>query len=422
MKVAVEEIESCKRKLAVEAPVDVVTQEWERAYGRVQKRASLPGFRRGRVPRSLVKLHFAADVRREVAEHLIPDVYRRALSEAHIDPVNEPDFQDLTLEEGTPLSFTAVVEVKPAITLGDYRGVEVQHAPVPVTDADVDEALERMREQHAQFNSVERAAAAGDLVVVDYTLAPEAHEPTTANGYHFLVGSGTVLPEIDAAVVGMRAGEAREVSLRFGDDHRMESLRGKPGTASLKLGEVKEKVLPALDDEFAKLVGEFETLDAVKAELRRGLQAQREAEARRALEDKIIEALLARHEFGVPEAMVMRQVAHQVEHTRERLRGQGVDPDGIQWDYAKIVGELRPVAERAVRRALLLEAIADKEALATSDAEVDAEVERLATASQRPAPAVRRMMEKSGDLDALRHGLRERKTLDLLIQHARVTT
>jgi trigger factor len=421
MKVAVEEIEGCKRRLAVEAPVDVVTQEWERAYGRVQKRATLPGFRRGHVPRSLVKLHFADDVRREVAEHLIPDVYRRALSEARIDPVNEPDLQDLKLEEGAALTFTAVVEVKPAIALGDYRGVEVQHAPAPVTDADVGEALGRMREQHAQFRSVERAAATDDLVVVDYTLVPQDHEPTTAAGYHFLVGSGTVLQEIDAAVIGMRAGEEREVSLRFADDHRMETLRGKSGTAHLKLGEVKEKVLPALDDEFAKTLGEFETLDALRAEARRQLEARREADARQELEDKIMDALLARHEFGVPDVMVMRQVAHQVEHTRERLRRQGVDPEGIQWDYTKIVGELRPAAEKAVRRALLLEAIADQETLAASEAEVDAEVERFARASQRPVPAVRRMMEKSGDLEALRHGLRDRKTLDLLIEHARVT-
>jgi len=421
MKVAVEEIEGCKRRLAVEAPVDVVTQEWERAYGRVQKRATLPGFRRGHVPRSLVKLHFADDVRREVAEHLIPDVYRRALSEARIAPVNEPDLQDLKLEEGAALTFTAVVEVKPAIALGEYRGVEVQHTPAPVTEADVDEALGRMREEHAQFRSVERAAATDDLVVVDYTLAPQDHEPTTAAGYHFLVGGGTVLQEIDGAVVGMRAGEEREVSLRFADDHRMEALRGKSGTAHLKLGEVKEKVLPALDDEFAKTLGEFETLDALRAEVRRQLEARREADARQELEDKIMDALLARHEFGVPDAMVMRQVAHQVEHTRERLRRQGVDPDGLQWDYPKIVGELRPVAEKAVRRALLLEAIADQETLAAGAAEVDAEVERFARASQRPVPAVRRMMEKSGDLEALRHGLRDRKTLDLLIEHARVT-
>jgi trigger factor len=421
MKVAVEEMEGCKRRLAVEAPADVVTQEWERAYGRVQKRATLPGFRRGRVPRSLVKLHFADDVRREVAEHLIPDVYRQALSEARIDPVNEPDLQNLTLEEGAPLSFTAVVEVKPAIALGEYRGLEVQHALAAVTDADVDETLERMRDQHAQFRSVERAAAPGDLVVVDYTLSPQDHEPTTATGYHFLIGSGTVLPEIDTAAVGMHAGEEREVPLRFADDHRMESLRGKPGTARLKMSEVKEKILPALDDEFAKTLGEFDTLEALRAEVRRQLEARREAESRQALDDKVVDALLARHEFGVPDAMVMRQVAHQVEHTRDRLRRQGVDPDGIQWDYGKIVGELRPGAERAVRRALLLEAIADREAVAAAETDLDAEVEKLARASQRPAPAVRRMMEKSGDLESLRHGLRERKTLDLLIEHARVT-
>jgi trigger factor len=420
MKVAVEEIEACKRRLAVEAPVDVVQKEWERAYGRVQKKASLPGFRRGHVPRSLVKLHFADDVRREVAEHLIPDVYRQALTEARIDPVNEPDLQDLKLEEDAPLSFTAVVEVKPVIALGDYRGVEVDHAPAAVTDADVADALERMRDQHAEFRSVERPAAAGDLVVVDYTLAPADHEPTTANGYHFLVGSGSVLPEIDEAAVGLKAGDEREIGLRFADDHRMESLRGKTGTAHLKIGEVKEKVLPALDDELAKGLGEFETLDALRAEVRRQLEAARTAESRRSLEDKVIDALLARHEFGVPEAMVMRQVAHQVEHTRDRLRRQGVDPDAVQWDYPKIVGELRPSAEKSVRRALLLEAVADKEAIAPAETELDAEIEKFAQASQRPAPAVRRMMEKSGDLDALRHGLRERKTLDMLIEQARI--
>src|SRR4029450_3828189 len=174
MKVAVESIEGCKRRLAVEAPVDVVQQEWERAYGRVQKQARLPGFRKGHVPRSLVKVHFSDDVRREVAEHLIPDVYRKALTEANLEPVNEPDLQEVKLEEGSPLSFVAVVEVKPAIALGDYKGVEVQHAAVAVTTDDLGAALEQMREQQAQFHVVERPVATGDLVVVDYTVAIDA--------------------------------------------------------------------------------------------------------------------------------------------------------------------------------------------------------------------------------------------------------
>ena len=420
VKVAVEELEACKRRLAVEAPVDLVQKEWERAYGRVQKQARLPGFRKGHVPRSLVKLHFADDVRREVAEHLIPDVYRQALTEARIDPVNEPDLSDVKLEENAPLSFVAVVEVKPAITLGEYKGVDVQHAPPTISDEDVSKTIEQMREQQAEFRSVDRPAATGDLVVVDYTLSPEAHDPTTATGYHFVIGSGSVMAEIDAAAVGMRAGEDKEIALRFPEDHRMESLRGKGGTASLKVSEVKEKILPALDDDFAKTLGQFDTLEALRAEVRSQLEARREVDQRRELEDKVVEAALKRHEFTVPDAMVMRQIAHQVEHARERLRRQGVDPDGVQWDYQKLIGELRPGAEQAVRRALLLEAIGDKEELTVADADLDAEVDKIAKASQRPAPAVRRMMEKSGDLESLRHGLRERKTLDFLIQHASV--
>lgn len=420
MKVAVESIEGCKRRLAVEAPADVVQQEWELAYGRVQRQARLPGFRKGHVPRSLVKVHFSDDVRREVAEHLIPDVYRKALSEAKLDPVNEPDLQEVRLEEGAPLSFVAVVEVKPAITLGEYRGVEVQHAPTPVGADDLASALEHMREQQAQFHVVDRPAATGDLVVVNYTVAIDGHPPSSQTGYEFLVGAGNVLPEIDDAVIGLRAGEERQVPLRFAEDHRREDLRGRAGQADVKVVEVKEKALPSLDDDFAKSLGEFETLAALRAELQKQLEARREHDERRALQEKVVDAVIARHEFTVPDALVMRQVAHRIEHARESVRRQGIDPERMPWDYEKLIAELRPGAEKAVRRALLLEAIADKEAIAPTDADVDAEVEKLAQASQRPTPAVRRMMEKSGDLEGLRQGLRDRMTLELLVASANV--
>ncbi|OLB53854.1 MAG: trigger factor [Candidatus Rokubacteria bacterium 13_2_20CM_2_70_11] len=420
MKVAVEAIEGCKRRLAVEAPADVVQQEWERAYVRVQKQARLPGFRKGYVPRSLVKLHFADDVRREVAEHLIPDVYRRALSEARLDPVNEPDLQDVKLEEGAPLSFVAVVEVKPSITLGEYKGVEVQHAPKPIAEEDIDAALERMREEQAQFRAVDRPAGPGDFLVVDYTLAIDGREPSSQTGYQFIVGDKTVLPEIDAAVVGMRAAEERPVPFRFADDHRREELRGRGGAATVRLVEVKEKVLPELDDEFAKSFGEFASLVALRAEVGRQLEARREHDERRALQEKVVDALLDAHSFTIPDTMVMRHVAHQIEQARESMRAQGVDPDRVPWDYGKLVTELRPGAEKAVRRALLLEAIAEREALVPPDADVDAELEKIAQGSQRPLPAVRRMMEKSGDLEALRRGLRDRQALELLVGHAKI--
>jgi trigger factor len=368
-----------------------------------------------------VKLHFAADVRREVAEHLIPAVYKEAVEKEKLEPVSEPDLEDVKLEEDAPLSFVAVIEVKPTIALGDYTGVAVQHAAVPVNDGDVQQTLDGMREQQAQFRSVERAAAPGDLVIVDYTLSPQDHDPSTATGYQFLVGSGGVMPEIDQAVAGLRAGEQREIGLRFPDDHRLESLRGKSGTAKVTVTEIKEKVLPDLDDEFAKSLGEFENLEALRAQVRKQLEARRTGDERRELEDKVVDTVIARHEFGVPDAMVMRQVAHQVEHARERMRRQGIDPDRVPWDYDKLIPELRPGAERGVRRTLLLDAIATKEGVAPTEADVDAEVEKIAEASRRPVAAVRRMMEKSGELEGLQHALRERRTLDFLIQNASIT-
>jgi trigger factor len=230
------------------------------------------------------------------------------------------------------------------------------------------------------------------------------------------------MKEIEEAVVGLAAGAERDVAVRFSDTHTNEALRGRAGQAHVTVREVKEKVLAPLDDEFAKGLGNFETLEALRAALRQDLQTRRERENRAALEGAVVDTLLAAHTFDVPEALVLRQVGHLVEHTRERVRRQGVDPDRIPWDYPKMLEELRPGADRAVRRTLLLEAIAEKEGLAPSDADVEAEVEKIAQASQRPAPAVRRLMEERGDLDALRFSLREARTLDFLIERAQVTS
>lgn len=423
MKVDIEELGACKRRLQVEEAPEVVSQAWEQAFGRVQREAKLPGFRKGKVPRSMIKLHFADDVRQEVARRLIPDVYRQALAETRIEPVEEPDLQEVTLEENAALKFAAVVEVKPAITLGAYTGLKIEHAPKPFVETEVDEALTTLQEQHAEYRAVERAADPGDLVIVDYTLTPEGMEPRSETGYGFVIGGGNVLPEIEEAVIGLTAGGTRQTRVRFGDDHRNETLRGKSADATVSVKEVKEKILPALDDDFAKSVGgDFETLDALREEVRKGLQARREADNHRALEAAVVDAVLAGHTFEVPEALVLRQVGRQVEHAREHMRRQGVDPDRLPWDYKKLLEDLRPGAEKAVKRALLIEAIAQKEGLQPADADVEAEVERLAQASQRPVPAVRRMLEQNGDLEGIRHTLGERRTVDFLIEKNQANT
>jgi trigger factor len=415
MKVDVEEIGACKRRLQVEEAPEVVNKAWEKAFNQVQKEAKLPGFRKGKVPRGMIKLHFSDDVRQEVARHLIPDVYRQALQETQLHPVEEPDLKEVTLEEGAALKFEALVEIKPAITLGQYTALTVQHAPKPFEEIQVDEALDHLREQHAEFRTVERPADINDLVIMDYSLTPEGLEPRTETGYSFLIGSGAVMREVEEAVIGLSAGGERTANVRFPDDHRNETLRGKSGVATVKVSEVKEKILPPLDDELAKTAGQFDTLDALKDEVRKGLQARRDTENRRALEDVVTEAVLAGHPIEVPEALVLRQVGHLIEHTRERVRRQGMDPDKLPWDYGKLLEELKPGAEKAVRRSLVLEAIALKEGLTPTDADIDTEVEKIAVANNRPAAAVRRIMTDNGELEGLRHSLRESRTLDFLI-------
>jgi trigger factor len=422
VKVEVEELGACTRRLAVEAPPDVVQAAWENAYGRVRKQARLPGFRRGHVPRNLMKLHFADDVRREVVRHLLPEVYREAVSRAQIAPLDDPEFTDVTLEEGTPLTFKATVEVRPVVTLGEYKGVRVTYRPSEPSATELEETLNRMREAQAEYRVVERAPTPGDLVIIDYTLTPDQMPPVEERGYAFVVGDGSVMPEIDEAVVLMTPGTLRTVGVRFPVDHRREELRGRPGTATVSLIEVKEKVLPALDDDFARGAGDYETLDALRAVVEQQLAARRAREDRRRLEDAVVDAALARHELSVPNILVLRQIAHVIDAMRERMRREGIDPERLPWDYEKLAADLRPGAEKAVRRALLLDAVAEAEALQPSEADVEAEIERIAAGAERAPAAIRGMMEKSGDLAALRQRLREARTLDFLIQHASISS
>jgi trigger factor len=421
MKVEIQELDPCKRQLVVEAPETEVTAAWEAAYGRVQREARLPGFRRGKVPRSLVRVHFAYEVRRTVAEQLIPDVYRRALDEARLSPVEEPQVQDLQLEEGQPLRFTAVVEIKPPITLGEYRGVKVTHTPGAVTDADVEAALQSLAERQASLATVARPARVGDHVVVDYTIAPEGAEPRVEQGYAFEVGGGRVLPEMDEAVMGMAAGDARELSVRFPSDHPREDLRGKSGQLSLRLVEVKEKEVPPLDDDFVRALGGGpQTVAELRETVRSELQVQRERQNRREREEAVVDAVLTGHDFPIPDTLVQRDIAHRIGRMQASLSRQGVDPARLNWDYAKLADDLRPAAVRAVRWALLQEAVAEREELAATDADVEVEVTRLARESGQPLQAVRTALERGGDLEHLRLSLREAKVLKLLIDNAEI--
>ena len=418
MRVQVEELDPCKRQLVVEAPTEEVTAAWDRACNEVQRDARLPGFRRGKVPRTLVRARFADEVRRAVLEALVPAVYRRAVDEARLEPVEEPDLKELQLEEGQPLRFTAVVEIKPRIALGEYRGVTVHHTPAVVGDADVEATLDALAEQRATLVTVTRPARVGDFVLVDYEIEPEGAEPRIERGYAFEVGGGRVLPEMDEAVIGLEAGTERRLSVRFPETHPREELRGQSAPLHLRVVEVKEKELPPLDDDFAKALGSHETLAELRAAVRADLEAKTARQNRHTLEEAAVDAVLAGHEFVVPESLVLREISHRIGHARERLRREGMDPDRMPWDYGRLTEELRPDATRTVRRALLLEAIGDREELTVSDADLDGEIERLAAESGRAPQAIRSLLQRGGDLEGMRLGLREAKVLALLVERA----
>jgi trigger factor len=420
MRVEVQELEPCKRQLRVEAPESEVAAAWEAAYGRVQREARLPGFRRGKVPRTLVRAHFAGEVRRAVAEQLIPDVYRRAVDEARLSPVEDPEVRELQLEEGQPLRFTAIIEIKPAIGLGEYKGVTATHTPAPLADADVETALQGVAERQATLVTVARPARHGDHVVIDYTIEPEGGSPRTEQGYAFKLGGGRVLPEMEEAALGLGAGDERRLTVRFPADHPREDLRDKAGQLSLRVVEVKEEELPALDDDFAKSVSSHQTLAELREAIRTELAAQRERQNRRTLEEAVVDAVLARHDFAVPESLVQRDVANRIGRMQASLSRQGVDPARVEWDFEKLAGELRPAAVRTVRWALLQEAIAEKEELTVSEAEVEAEIARLARESGRAPQAMRSLLQRGGDLGHLALSLRESKVLTLLVDAARI--
>lgn len=421
MKVDIEELPACRRRLSVEAPLEVVQAAWEEAYGRVQRQARMPGFRKGRVPRGLVRRHFGEDVRREVIQQLVPTLYRQALDEVKLAPVEEPEFQDLHLEEDQPLRFTAVVEVKPTIVLGDYTGIRVRQSTESVKDGQVQEALEELRERQATWEAVSRPAQGGDLVIADHEMTVNDNPVPGGKrqGQAFVIGSGHLLPELEEAAVGMAPGDERGVEARLAEDSPDEKLRGQMARIRLRVAEVKEKRLPAMDDGFAKTLG-HETLEELGTAVRAELEAERVRQDRRGLEGKVVDAILEQCDFQVPEALILRQISHQIGHARDQLRRQGVDPDRVPWDYEKLTRELRPSATRAVRRALLLEAVAEREGLLVTEEEVDAEVERIATQAARPVPALRSLLEKGGDLDRIRQGLLDGKTLDFLVNHAKV--
>jgi trigger factor len=414
-----------KREIEVEIPAEQVARETEALIQKYQKLARLPGFRRGHVPASVIRQRFAEDIKSDVVETLVPRYFRKEAEKQGLTPVSQPRVTDLHVHDGEPLRFKASFEVMPEIKVEGYKELRAEHSAITVTDEEVKDALNHLREQHATFETVEgRPLADGDYAQVsldgrpkeetDKTAAAET-KPVHMDEILVEIGGKNTMPEFTENLRGANAGDERSFDVNYPDDSSDKRLAGKTFLYSVKVHSLKKKQLPELNDQFAKELGEFANLDEVRGRIRAGMEAERKHTAEREAKDKLVTELVKRNEFEVPEAMVERQIDVRLERGLRALAAQGMKPEDIKkMDLNRLRAGQQEQALQEVKASLLLDRIAEEEKIEVSDAEIDQEIEALATQSKQPAEAIRARLTRDGALDRIRNRIRNEKTLDFL--------
>ena len=422
MKADFVDVSDTQKTLTVEIPSDLVDAEIDRIAKGYARQARLPGFRPGKAPASVIKQRFRDQIHHDVMHGLIPKAVEEALTERGIEPVNTPNITNVALHEGQPLTFTAAVETVPAFDPGDLSTLAATRAITNVTDATVDETLQRLRERAGKFEPVEaRPAADGDTLVADLerTDADGASEPH--NDVTVQIGSPANPPGFDANLVGMNAGDTKSFEVHFPADYAVKELADTTVTYKVTVKEIRHRVLPELDDEFAKDVGAFESLGALRDRVRADLQEESAEGTTRQLRADLLSQLAKRLSFDPPASLVDREMDRRVEEFARQLMQQNMDPRqaGIDWDQFREAQ--REPAMASVASALVLDEIARREHLTVAPEEVDKEVERFAERAGRTPAALRAQLEKEGGVSRLMVGLRREKAVDLAMSRATIT-
>jgi len=422
--------DSVKREIQIEIPAEEVTRQTESLIQKYQKLARLPGFRRGHVPASIIRQRFTEDIKSEVVEALVPRYFRSEAEKLGLKPVSQPRVTDLHIHEGQPLRFKASFEIMPELKVEGYKELRAEKPQVSVTDEEVENALNDLREQHATFASVEgRSLADGDFAQVSFHGKPKEAEPAsipdmgtkTVHMDDVLVeiGGKNTMPEFTENLRGASAGEERTFEVRYPEDAPDKRLAGKTFTYTVKVNSIKQKNLPELNEAFAKQLGEFDNLEEVRKRIRDGLEAERTHAAEHAAKEKLVEELVKCHEFDVPEALVERQIDIRLERGLRALAAQGMRPEDMKkMDLARLRAGQREQALNEVKASLLLEKIADEEKIEVGNEELDQEIEALAKQSKQTSEAIRARLTRDGALDRIRSRIRSEKTLNFLYQQS----
>ncbi|HET6670973.1 MAG TPA: trigger factor [Pyrinomonadaceae bacterium] len=435
MKTELVDVSPTRKEIKIELEPEIVRQTFDSISDRYAKQASVPGFRRGHAPRSVVRTRFKSEIRGDVLRELIPDAVHNALEKHELAAIGEPDVH---LDEGEslekigegPISFHVGVEVFPTVVLKTYKGLEASRKVRPITDNDVSQMLDQLREASAALQPVEdRAAEMGDTVTVSFqgtylnTPAGEtAPEDINVPDVDVVLGGPGVQQEFTDNLLGVNADDEKKFIVDYPQGFSSKGLAGKKVEYQAKVSAVRRKELPELDDEWARSLGEeFDSIETLKKKIREDLEARAAADADNHLRSEVMRQLLAAHEFEVPQSFVDQQTNFRMENVVREMIGRGIDPRSQELNWESARDELKGQAEADVRGSLLLERIADAERINVTEEEIAAEIETIAQATRQPLEQVRATLTKDGGERSIAHRLRNRKALDLLIENAKVT-
>lgn len=427
MQVAIEDVGPCKKLLKVQIEKDVVDSHLDEKYGELDENVLLPGFRKGKVPRRLMERRFSKLVNEEVRQDVMTESFKEVLKEHHLRPVGEPEFgEELPdLVRGEPLEFEVTVQVCPQIDPVGYDEVTVEEPPLEIADAEVDAAVEAIRETKAQYEVVvDGQVEERDLLVCDCVVRAEEGEAWHGEDLRVVPATGTVgvLPvsNLTEVLVGAKTDDVRETTVQVPPYFEEEALRGKEAALKLTVRDIKRPRLPEVDEEFIKQFG-VDTTEEFRTTIQERIRRTKEAESRERVLGRVVDRLLEANQFDLPEALVEAEVKNMIERERLRLARLGRETEDVEKDLDATTAEIKQAAERRCKIFFLLEAVGDKEKVEVADGELDAEVENLARATRRPVGDLRRELEDGDLLDQLRLQLREERVRAFLIEKATST-
>ncbi|MFD2670524.1 trigger factor [Marinicrinis sediminis] len=422
-----EKLEKNTGVLKVEVEAEKVAGALDQAFNKVVKKVNVPGFRKGKVPRSIFEGRFGVEsLYQDAIDILLPEAYVAAIDEAGIEPIDRPEIDVEQFEKGKPFIFTAKVQVKPEVKLGDYKGLEVPEKDFSVSEADIEAELKNMQQRQAELVVVEEGAAEnGDTVVIDFEgfVDGEAFEGGKAEGYSLELGSNSFIPGFEEQLVGMQKEEDKDVNVTFPEEYHAENLKGKEALFKVKLHEIKRKNLPELDDEFAKDVSEFETLDEYKADIENKLKEKKEHEADHYREGVVVEKAAENAEVEVPDVMVETEIGQMLKDFENRLSQQGMNLD-LYYQFSgqseeQLKEQMKEDAAKRVRNNLVLEAIAAAEKVEVTEEDINNEFEQLSEMYKQPAADLRKLLEDNGTIETLKADMLLKKTILLLVEESK---